>query len=663
MEEYSSSEDDSVQEERHPGKMERRRQPESPKAVDANAQSPLCAAREEEARTRARGHNSQSLRVKKRGCASGSSTRVSDAGIIDAAEGEAASLKKHKKTKKRKNQPAAIECVTGAEDQGSKIFKESDAKKRGQANMQAGSEKALKVYSSSDDNSPQDERPQGKRRRRRQKHKAQTDACASKTIQHEGDAEKLDAAEGEAPTKKQRRKRKERTEQPAAIAYVMDDESKGSTISDEPEAKKREQAVAQAGSEKRRDNNEPFDADQRGRVETRNMEPLRHASSMRESAADAQPARKSAKRKVEGILDVVTKFASVWFPSKLYDFLHEAASELTVRDGPKLLDDVDKFQAAFTRGGDGEKDLQEFLFKLRRLRVTFGEEFSKLSEEKTTACIWAFARGFILKPETLRLPRRNQCSRLNDVLDTQYIRYHQLRALIQIGLHPLENVSYSRECSAAEMRERWEVMLSRFLDYITDVETCAARYEEEGWCIQEETNRAPAVSTRTHDGQESCAPQWDSRSARKSQASGGSWQPSQWSSVCTASSWRGDEQDWRESSASGGYWQWQPNTWLSKEWQSKIPAWHGQNVGERSSHENGGCYNEMRKQGKPLSHGGSWQWQPNTWPPKGWQGKIPAWRNKTAGKPQKDDEMHADEECVDEEEAEKRRQRLERWKD
>ena len=632
MEEYSSSEDDSVQEEGHPGKMERRRQAESPAAVDANAQSPLCAAREEEARTRARGHNSQSLRVKKRACASGSSTRVSDAGFIDAAEGEAASLKKHKKTKKRKNQPAAIECVTGAEDQGSKIFKESDAKKRGRANMQAGSEKALKVYSSSDDNSLQDERPQGKRRRRRQKHKAQTDACASKTIQHEGDAEKLDAAEGEAPTKKQRRKRKERTEQPAAIAYVMDDESKGSTISDEPEAKKREQAVAQAGSEKRRDNNEPFDADQRGGVETRNMEPLRHASSMRESAADAQPARKSAKRKVEGILDVVTKFASVWFPSKLYDFLHEAASELTVRDGPKLLDDVDKFQAAFTRGGDGEKDLQEFLFKLRRLRITFGEEFSKLSEEKTTACIWAFARGFILKPETLRLPRRNQCSRLNDVLDTQYIRYHQLRALIKTGLHPLENVSYSRECSAKEMRERWEVMLNRFLDYITDVETCAARYEKEGWCIQEETNRAPAVSTRTHDGQESCAPQWDSRSARKSQASGGSRQ-------------------------------WQTSQWSARAWQSKIPTWHGKNVGERSSHENGGCYNEMRKQGKPLSHGGSWQWQPNIWPPKGSQGKIPAWRNKTAGKLQKDDEMHADEECVDEEEAEKRRQRLERWKD
>ena len=388
------------------------------------------------------------------------------------------------------------------------------------------------------------------------------------------------------------------------------------------------------------------------------MEPLRHASSMREATDDAQPAGKSANREVEGILSIVKKFASAWFPSKHYDFLLEAASELTVRGDPTLRHDVDKFHAAFARGGNNAEELQVFLFTLRRLRIIFGGDFTRLSEEKTTDCIWAFARGFILKPETLRLSKRQQRSRLNSVLDAKYIRYHRLRALIKTGLHRFENVSLSRECSVAERRERWEAMLNCFLDYIVDVETCAARYKEEGWCIYEETNRAPAVSTRMHDDRKSCAPQWDSGHASESEASGGSWQPSQWSSVS---------------------------------WQSKIPAWPGENVGKPSCHEGGGRYSGRRKQGKSLlddgqaakqsawtasswrgdeqdwressASGGYWQWQPNTWLSKEWQGKIPAWRNKTAGKLQKNVEMQDDEEAIDEEEAEKRRKRLERWKD
>ena len=492
-------------------------------------------------------------------------------------------------------------------------------------------------YSSFADNSVRDERRQGMVKKRREDHKAKKRPPDSETIQSAGNADEFDAAGGEAPTKKKRRKRQKSTEQPAAIARVADDGSQGSKNSDEPEAKKCGEVVAQAGRKKCNVVNASSDADQRGKSreegaktqpksasaskrnarddfddaqssdargeafkKTRNMEPLRHASAMREATDDAQPAGKSANREVEGILSIVKKFASVWLPSKLYDFLLEAASELTVRGSPTLRHDVDKFHAAFARGGNNAEELQEFLFKLRRLRVTFGGDLTRLSEEKTTDCIWAFARGFILKPETLRLSKRKQRSRLSCVLDAQYIRYHRLRALIKTGLHRFENVLPSRECSVAERRERWEAMLNCFLDYIVDVETCAARYKEEGWCIYEETNRAPAVSTRMHDDRKSCAPQWDSGHASKSQASGGSWQPSQWSSVS---------------------------------WQSKIPA-----------------------------SGGYWQWQPNTWLSKEWQGKIPAWRHKTAGKLQKNDEMQDDEESIDEEEAEKRRKRLERWK-
>ena len=478
-------------------------------------------------------------------------------------------------------------------------------------------------YSSFADNSVRDERRQGMVKKRRMVKKA-------------GNADEFDAAGGEAPKKKKRKKRQKSTEQPAAIARVADDESQGSKNSDEPEAKKCGEVVAQAGRKKCNVVSAPSDADQRGKSreegaktqpksasaskrnarddvddaqssdargeafkKTRNMEPLRHASSMREATDDAQPAGKSANREVEGILSIVKKFASVWLPSKLYDFLLEAASKLTVGVHPSFRHDVDKFHAAFARGGNNALELQRFLFVLRRVRVTFGGDFTRLSEEKTTECIWAFARGFILKPETLRLSKRQQRSRLNCVLDAQYIRYHRLRALIKTGLHRFENVLPSRECSVAERRERWEAMLNCFLDYIVDVETCAARYKEEGWCIYEETNRAPAVSTRMHDDRKSCAPQWDSGHASESEASGGSWQPSQWWSA--ASQW---SSAW---TASGGYWQWQPNTWLSKEW----------------------------------------------------QGKIPAWRRKTAGKLQKKQD---DEESIDEEEVEKRRKRLERWK-
>ena len=222
-----------------------------------------------------------------------------------------------------------------------------------------------------------------------------------------GNADEFDAAGGEAPKKKKRKKRQKSTEQPAAIARVADDGSQGSKNSDEPEAKKCGEVVAQAGRKKCNVVNALSDADQRGKSreegaktqpksasaskrnarddfddaqssdargeafkKTRNMEPLRHASSMRTATDDAQPAGKSANREVEGILSIVKE-------------------------------------------------------------------------------------------------------------------------------------------------------INCFLDYIVDVD--------------EETNRAPAVSTRMHDDRKSCAPQWHSGHASESQASGGSWQPRRWSRTSTTS--------------------------------------------------------------------------------------------------------------------------------
>ena len=195
-----------------------------------------------------------------------------------------------------------------------------------------------------------------------------------------------------------------------------------------------------------------------------------------------QPSWKSGYCVVEGLAILVRSFASVWFPSKLYDFLHEAASKITVRAGPVMLRDIKNFKLAFLHGTEEPQAecnarMREILLQLREIRRIYSGDFTKLSEAKTSDCLWSYARAYVLMPEQLQLCEQKQRGALRRELNKRRVCQHRLRALIKHGWQRFENVSCSRSSSRADLHERYAVMLDQFLEYVKDVETCAYRYQ------------------------------------------------------------------------------------------------------------------------------------------------------------------------------------------
>ena len=195
-----------------------------------------------------------------------------------------------------------------------------------------------------------------------------------------------------------------------------------------------------------------------------------------------QPSWKSGYCVVEGLAILVRSFASVWFPSKLYDFLHEAASKITVRAGPVMLRDIKNFKLAFLHGTEEPQAecnarMREILLQLREIRRIYSGDFTKLSEAKTSDCLWSYARAYVLTPEQLQLSEQKQRGALRRELNKRRVCQHRLRALIKHGWQRFENVSCSRSSCRADLHERYAVMLDQFLEYVKDVETCAYRYQ------------------------------------------------------------------------------------------------------------------------------------------------------------------------------------------
>ena len=195
-----------------------------------------------------------------------------------------------------------------------------------------------------------------------------------------------------------------------------------------------------------------------------------------------QPSWKSGYCVVEGLAILVRSFASVWFPSRQFSFLLEAASKITVRAGPVMLRDIKNFKLAFLHGmeepqAECNARMREILLQLREIRRIYSGDFTKLSEAKTSDCLWSYARAYVLTPEQLQLSEQKQRGALRRELNKRRVCQHRLRALIKHGWQRFENVSCSRSSSRADLHERYAVMLDQFLEYVKDVETCAYRYQ------------------------------------------------------------------------------------------------------------------------------------------------------------------------------------------
>ena len=195
-----------------------------------------------------------------------------------------------------------------------------------------------------------------------------------------------------------------------------------------------------------------------------------------------QPSWKSGYCVVEGLAILVRSFASVWFPSRQFSFLLEAASKITVRAGPVMLRDIKNFKLAFLHGmeepqAECNARMREILLQLREIRRIYSGDFTKLSEAKTSDCLWSYARAYVLMPEQLQLCEQKQRGALRRELNKRRVCQHRLRALIKHGWQRFENVSCSRSPSRADLHERYAVMLDQFLEYVKDVETCAYRYQ------------------------------------------------------------------------------------------------------------------------------------------------------------------------------------------
>ena len=195
-----------------------------------------------------------------------------------------------------------------------------------------------------------------------------------------------------------------------------------------------------------------------------------------------QPSWKSGYCVVEGLAILVRSFASVWFPSRQFSFLLEAASKITVRAGPVMLRDIKNFKLAFLHGTEEPQAecnarMREILLQLREIRRIYSGDFTKLSEAKTSDCLWSYARAYVFTPEQFQLSEQKQRGALRRELNKRRVCQHRLRALIKHGWQRFENVSCSRSSCRADLHERYAVMLDQFLEYVKDVETCAYRYQ------------------------------------------------------------------------------------------------------------------------------------------------------------------------------------------
>ena len=91
------------------------------------------------------------------------------------------------------------------------------------------------------------------------------------------------------------------------------------------------------------------------------------------SNAVDQKSWKSGYCVVEGLAILVRSFASVWFPSRQFLFLLEAAEEITVRAGPVMLRDIKNFKLAFLHGmeepqAECNARMRDVLLPLREIR-------------------------------------------------------------------------------------------------------------------------------------------------------------------------------------------------------------------------------------------------------------------------------------------------------
>ena len=147
-----------------------------------------------------------------------------------------------------------------------------------------------------------------------------------------------------------------------------------------------------------------------------------------------------------------------------------------------MLRDIKNFKLAFLHGTEEPQAecnarMREILLQLREIRRIYSGDFTKLSEAKTSDCLWSYARAYVLTPEQLQLSEQKQRGALRRELNKRRVCQHRLRALIKHGWQRFENVSCSRSSSRADLHERYAVMLDQFLEYVKDVETCAYRYQ------------------------------------------------------------------------------------------------------------------------------------------------------------------------------------------
>ena len=204
----------------------------------------------------------------------------------------------------------------------------------------------------------------------------------------------------------------------------------------------------------------------------------KHAAAHEEKATDR---RKRMRHRVEGLSTVVKMFAGGWFPSKEYHLLYSAATECDMKCVMEVLRSIESFKTGFLRiggkpDGDWNSQLKDTLFQLRQVRREYADEFSEMSEEETSACLWHFAREFIFNGVQLNMSRRKQRSVLQAAIQRNLGSQNRLRAVIRTGLQPFVNCE-----------DKYD-LLKRLLLYMDRIESIAGCYKAEG-CYKEESEQ------------------------------------------------------------------------------------------------------------------------------------------------------------------------------
>ena len=201
----------------------------------------------------------------------------------------------------------------------------------------------------------------------------------------------------------------------------------------------------------------------------RRTEQIRQGWKDFQSSADSSP--------LGGIASLVRMFGTGWFNIKLFNTIYNAVSKETVRgdaDCPTVVS-LTNFKRSFTmihgrKENDWNEHLSDNLAQIQQVRRDYADEYTRLSEDATTKCLWQWATTFVFASEQAALPKRKQRSIFWSVLAREVGCIHRLRAVVRRGLKDLKHLDGYHD----------DFIVCRFIDYIKKIEEEADDIKRQG---------------------------------------------------------------------------------------------------------------------------------------------------------------------------------------